>query len=288
MTHIDTTKQWCYNGIVNEKSIQFLMAVGLNRYEAAVYVSLLERGDYAPASLAQRARIPRQRIYDVLTSLEEKGFCTVKSTRPRLYGSVDPAVALRHHLKSKDRELHDELARIESQVAETIDALAPIYREGQRESDPFQYLEVLRTSNSIARRSLELAAAATSHANSFVKLPLVLSREQNIQFIHEPLKRGLRYRSIYEESALRQPEVADLARACGELGQEIRVCGHLPVKMHAFDGKKALLSLQDPVGGTPSFTAIITHHVGMVEALNLAFETLWSTAQEYAPGRKSS
>jgi hypothetical protein len=54
--------------------------------------------------------------------------------------------------------------------------------------------------------------------------------------------------------------------------------------MHAFDGKAALLSLQDPVGGKPSFTALLTHHAGMVEALTITFETLWSTARGYRRG----
>lgn len=264
--------------------VQELIGLGLNRYEAAVYLSLIERGDYAPASLAQRAQIPRQRIYDVLNSLEEKGFCTLKSTRPRLYGAVDPSTALAHYYSGRERELHEELARIKNQASATIDSLAPLYSAGLRESDPFQYLEVLRTSNSMARRALELAMAAKSYANSFVKLPFVLSNEQNIQFIHEPLSRGVRYRSIYEQAALETPEVAELARTCHELGQQIRTCQHLPVKMHAFDGKQALLSLQDPVGGKPSFTALVTHHVGMVESLNIAFETLWNTAKEYSPG----
>jgi len=259
-----------------------LVELGLNRYEAAVYFSLLERGDYAPARVAERAQVPRQRIYDVLDALEEKGFCTLKSTRPRLYGAVEPTVALKHHLSSKGRELRDELARIESRITETMGSLEPIYQAGKRESDPFQYLEVLRTSDIIARRSFELAKAARSYANSFVKLPFILSSEQNIQFIREPLSRGLRYRSIYEESALSQPDVAEFATACRKLGQQIRTCESLPVKMHSFDGKDALLSLQEPVGGQPSFTALITHHTGMVEALNIAFEALWSTAKRYS------
>ena len=286
-SHIDTTHKWCYIADVNEKTVQELVLLGLNRYEAAVYAALLERGDYAPSSLAQRAGIPRQRIYDILNSLEEKGFCAVKSTRPRLYGAVDPAIALAHHLSTKDRELHEQLAGIEGRIRQAVTTLSPIFEAGQKESDPFQYLEVLRTSNRIAQRSLELAMAAESSACSFVKLPFVLNYEQNIQFIAEPLSRGLTYRSIYEEAALAQPEVAALAMSCRTLGQQIRTCPHLPVKMHSFDGKKALLSLQDPVGGKPAFTALITHHAGMVEALDVAFEALWGTAKEYSPKEDS-
>lgn len=268
---------------MNESQVNQLGELGLNRYEAAVYLALLERGDYAPAGVAQRAEVPRQRIYDILSSLEEKGFCSVKSTRPRMYAAIEPKIALSHYLASRDRELHDELSRMEQGVRSAIAALAPVYEAGARESDPFQYLEIVRTPGRIAQRALEIASTSVSEVNSFVKLPMILDDEQNIRFIHEPLSRGVRYRSIYESEALSHSGVEAFAANCARLGQEIRVCDHLPVKMHAFDGSTALLSLQDPVGGRPSFTAIITHHAGMVEALKITFAALWTNARRYEP-----
>jgi sugar-specific transcriptional regulator TrmB len=271
---------------MKEKQIRNLIELGLNRYEAAVYIALLERGDYAPSRLAERAEIPRQRIYDILNSLEQKGFCSLKSTRPRIYTGIEPKIALNQYLSSRNRELREEFSRIEELVTLSIEELVPVYESGLKESDPFHYLEVLRTSNRIARRALELAKETKEYVNSFLKLPLILTREQNVRFIHEPLSRGIRYRSIYEEAALEEPGVRELARTCAELGQEIRIHDHLPVKMHAFDGKRALLSLQDPVGGMPSFTAILTHHAGMTEALNITFATLWETAKPFTIGEE--
>jgi HTH-type transcriptional regulator, sugar sensing transcriptional regulator len=264
---------------MNENLIRNLVDIGLNRYEASVYLALIERADYPPSGLAQRAGIPRQRIYDILGSLEEKGFCTLKSTRPRSYTAVDPKLALTHLLNDRDRDAQEEHVRVEGLVEGAITTLAPVYESGSQESNPFHYLEVLRTSQKIAQRALAVAKETRSSVNSFVKLPLILSSEQNIRFIQEPLSRGIRDRSIYEAAALEEPKTREFARACYDMGQEIRVSERLPVKMHAFDGKTALLSLQDPVGGRPSFTAIVTHHVGMVEALNIAFETLWGTAE---------
>lgn len=35
------------------------------------------------------------------------------------------------------------------------------------------------------------------------------------------------------------------------------------------------MSMQDPIGGEPSLTAIAIRHRGMVSMMNLAFEQLW-------------
>lgn len=54
--------------------------------------------------------------------------------------------------------------------------------------------------------------------------------------------------------------------------------------MNAVDSEAALLSMQDPVGGPPSFTAITVRHRGTVTFLNMAFERLWEQAQPFEDG----
>lgn len=51
---------------------QSLIPLGLNAYEAAAYIALLGRPELAPADVAKQAGIPRQRVYDVLTTLSAK------------------------------------------------------------------------------------------------------------------------------------------------------------------------------------------------------------------------
>ncbi|HCR12175.1 MAG TPA: helix-turn-helix domain-containing protein, partial [Solidesulfovibrio sp.] len=73
---------------------QELVALGLTRYEAAAYASLLERPELAPAAVAARAGIPRQRVYDVLASLAAKGLCLAREDETRTFRAADPATAL--------------------------------------------------------------------------------------------------------------------------------------------------------------------------------------------------
>jgi len=69
-----------------------------------------------------------------------------------------------------------------------------------------------------------------------------------------------------------------------EWGQQIRIADAVPLKIQAFDDDVVLLSMQDPVGGPPSFTAIAIRHAGTVAYLNLAFERLWDQSTPFGKG----
>lgn len=66
-----------------------------------------------------------------------------------------------------------------------------------------------------------------------------------------------------------------------EWGQQIRAVRALPLKVNSFDDEAALVSMQDPAGGAPSFTAVVIHNRGFVAMLNLAFDHLWSTGRVF-------
>ncbi len=56
---------------------QRLQAMGLNAYEARSYLVLVGHPRFKALELAARAHVPRQKIYEVLDSLVEKGFARV-------------------------------------------------------------------------------------------------------------------------------------------------------------------------------------------------------------------
>src|SRR5579872_3656428 len=51
-----------------------LQQLGLNAYEARSYLVLIGHTRFKALELAARAHVPRQKIYEVLDSLVEKGF----------------------------------------------------------------------------------------------------------------------------------------------------------------------------------------------------------------------
>ena len=63
---------------------------GLNQYEARVYIALLKR-PMGLGEVSEAAKIPKPRVYDVVRSLESKGF--VRNSGVELQ-AINPEVAL--------------------------------------------------------------------------------------------------------------------------------------------------------------------------------------------------
>ena len=62
----------------------------LNIYEAKIWAVLLSRGIATAGELADLSGVPRSRCYDVLESLEKKGFIIMKIGKPIKYISIKP------------------------------------------------------------------------------------------------------------------------------------------------------------------------------------------------------
>src|SRR5947209_6648985 len=71
-----TSCDWYCEGMDDADVIRRLTQLGLNSYEARAYVALAGRGSCAAADVARLSGLPRQRIYDVLASLVEKGLAS--------------------------------------------------------------------------------------------------------------------------------------------------------------------------------------------------------------------
>ena len=77
--------------IVSESFLKQLRSVfDLNIYEVKVWTALLSRGVAPAGELADLSGVPRSRSYDVLESLEKKGFIIMKLGKPIKYLAVKP------------------------------------------------------------------------------------------------------------------------------------------------------------------------------------------------------
>lgn len=62
----------------------------LNLYEVKIWLALLSRGVSTAGELSTIANIPRSRAYDILDSLEKRGFVRLKMGKPIKYIAVSP------------------------------------------------------------------------------------------------------------------------------------------------------------------------------------------------------
>ena len=77
--------------IVKEEFLGRLRKIfDLNLYEVKVWTALLSRGTSTAGELSSISDVPRSRTYDVLESLEKRGFAIIKIGKPVKYIAVKP------------------------------------------------------------------------------------------------------------------------------------------------------------------------------------------------------
>src|SRR5438105_649559 len=86
-----------------------LQQLGLNSYEARSYLVLVGHPRFKALEVAARAQVPRQKIYEVLESLVEKGFAHVVQEKTKLFFAVEPSLAVPNYLARRSQLLQEEL-----------------------------------------------------------------------------------------------------------------------------------------------------------------------------------
>src|SRR5712691_8338530 len=86
-----------------------LQSLGLNAYESRSYLVLLGHPKFKALELAARSHVPRQKIYEVLDSLVEKGLAQVVQEKTKLFSAVEPSLAIPGYLGRKRQMLEHEL-----------------------------------------------------------------------------------------------------------------------------------------------------------------------------------
>src|SRR6201993_5120631 len=86
-----------------------LQQLGLNAYESRSYLVLLGHPKFKALELAARAHVPRQKIYEVLDSLVEKGFAQIVQEKTKLFSAVEPSLAIPSYLSRRAQALQQDL-----------------------------------------------------------------------------------------------------------------------------------------------------------------------------------
>ena len=103
----------------------------LNIYETKVWLALLGKGVASAGEVSTISGVPRSRTYDVLESLEKKGFAIEKLGKPVKYLGVKPVIILeklKNNVKTSAEEKIQELLKIKS--TQEFSELEGLYNEG--------------------------------------------------------------------------------------------------------------------------------------------------------------
>jgi HTH-type transcriptional regulator, sugar sensing transcriptional regulator len=103
----------------------------LNLYEVKIWAALLSRGVSTAGELSDIANVPRSRSYDVLESLEKKGFVVMKLGKPIKYMAVAPDEVVERVKKNMNNETKERVQRLEDlKGTELIGELNSLHTQG--------------------------------------------------------------------------------------------------------------------------------------------------------------
>jgi len=109
----------------------------LNLYEVKIWTALLSRGVSTAGELSDIADVPRSRSYDVLESLEKKGFVVMKLGKPIKYLAVPPQEVLERVKKNVKADAKDRIGRLEElKGTEVITELNALHTQGVELVEP--------------------------------------------------------------------------------------------------------------------------------------------------------
>jgi sugar-specific transcriptional regulator TrmB len=247
-----------------------IVRLGLTTYEARAYVALVRRDSFTAAQLARQAGLPRQRIYDVLASLVEKGLASARPGSVVKYAAITPDLAIERLVASRRQAMVD----LERDAAEVVASLGPAFAAGQSHSDPLEYIEVLRDRGAINERFAELQAGVKREILVFTKPPYATPPQENVEGIE--VTRTHVARSVYELSVFDDPATAEGVRRFIEAGEEARFVDDVPLKLVIIDEAIVMFGMQDPVAGTSELTIMVVEHPALASTLKLSFEAVWA------------
>jgi len=132
---------------ISDKSRKALEKIGLTSYEIRTFSSLLKTGELTASELSQNSGVPYSKIYEVLGTLEEKGWIGSDDSRPTKYFAKSPATGI----ETTKQKLESEFKENQNII---LKELVPLYEKSGTSERPDIW--VLSGAINIAAKILEM------------------------------------------------------------------------------------------------------------------------------------
>ena len=255
-----------------------LQQLGLNAYESRSYLVLLGHPKFKALELAARAHVPRQKIYEVLDSLVEKGFAQVVQEKTKLFSAVEPSLAIPGYLARQRQIMEQGLTDTGRAGTALIDDLKQLYSEGQGGRGTLDFLRIVTEPAQTAAEYRRMLSEVKHEYLEFSRPPYAVDPLDE-KLVKQARLGGVACRLLLEPSSL-DAEHRQRLNDYGAAGVEVRVTDSLPMKLAVFDGRHGMVALLDPVITRPTWTAVVFHHEGMGQAMKGLFEDHWRRGRQ--------
>jgi len=174
--------------IVKEEFLSRLRKIfDLNLYEVKVWTALLSRGISTAGEISDISDVPRSRTYDILQSLEKKGFIVMKLGKPIKFVALKPEEVIERVKKNVMRKAQEMVKRLdEIKTTDVMNELKTLFSQGVKYIDTTELSGAIRGRHNIynhldmlirnAEKSLIIATTAEGLNRKFETLKSALEK----------------------------------------------------------------------------------------------------------------
>lgn len=254
--------------------IDKLKLFGLNSYEGKIWVALLSRGVSSAGELSDISNVPRSRSYDVLESLEKKGFIVMKIGKPIKYIAVPPQEVL-ERVKQRVRQDAEVQATNLSKLKDSslLNDLSSLHTKGVDLVEPTDLTASFRGQNRVYdQMNLMLKQAE----EEFILITTAKGFARKAEYLQRSFKKA-HERGVSIKIAVPLNEETKEAETMIGPFADIRHLEHVKARFAVADGNEVAFLLFDDADIHPSYdVGIWANTPFFAQAVKQLFDIAWN------------
>ena len=261
--------------IVQKEFLSKLKDFGLNTYESKLWTALLSRGISTAGELSDIANVPRSRSYDVLESLEKKGFIIMKLGKPIKYIAVQPEEVIERVKKRVMEDSESKLSTLKTlKSSDVLEELNLLHKQGIELVEPSDLSGSIKGRNNIYNHIESILKDAEKSVTLMTTAQGLIRKAEVMKSVFAKLsKKGVKIRiaaPITKESKEAAKELSEFAEIKNMEEKDVnsRFC--------VVDGKQLTFMLMDDKDVHPTYdVGIWVNTMFFASALENMFDAKW-------------
>lgn len=260
--------------IVKEEFLSRLRKIfDLNLYEVKVWTALLSRGTSTAGELSSISDVPRSRTYDILESLEKKGFIIMKLGKPIQFIALKPEEVIERVKKNLIVNAKKKSVRLEKLKGdEVLEELTTIFTDGIKYIESSDLSGALKSRQNIYNH-LDMLVREAQSTITLVTTADGLSRKMEVLLpsLEKAKKRGVKIRIAAPINAENKKIAKELSKVA-----EVKNIQDLHARFMIIDSEQLMFMLLNDNEVHPSYDiGIWINTEFFAQALESLFELAW-------------
>jgi HTH-type transcriptional regulator, sugar sensing transcriptional regulator len=261
--------------IVKEEFLGRLRKIfDLNLYEVKVWTALLSRRQSTAGELSSISDVPRSRTYDILESLEKKGFIVMKLGKPIKFVALKPEEVVERVKKNLVVDAKEKSARLERLKGdEVLEELNSLFSDGVKFVEPTDMSGALRGRQNLYNH-LDMLIREAENTITLVSTAEGLSRKMEVLMpsLEKAKKRGVKIKIAAPITQANIKVAKELSKVA-----EVRDTKNLQARFCIIDSEQILFMLLNDETVHPNYDlGVWINTEFFAQALEQLFEIAWN------------